>query len=232
MYTRDIKQWISTLKEEELILVKQAYEKNFTGMKEATFYQLLARLNEEQVIGKIAKGLYFKPKNNDCETLPSLDKLLSFFTNKNRNGMIVGEKMLETYGILSSSSDVYCVYTNVIEIKTKRFISNLVIKNVDVDYKNEIIRKTIEVLELIEIIDEYPNANVAAIKKMLEEFCSIYKEDILYKVLAAKTYKKRNIAALKTILDHYNVPNNLSRQLNTASKYSFPKKIQEALNIA
>ncbi len=231
MYTRDIKQWIFSLKEEELILVKQAYEKNFTGMKEATFYQLLARLNEEKVIGKIAKGLYFKPKNNDVTILPSFEKLLNFFTNKNKNGMIVGEKMLESYGIITTDSNQYKVYTNVIEIKTKRFISNLVIENVDVDYKNDVVRKTIEVLELIEIIDNYPNANIEALEKVLKEFSELFKEDILFKVLMAKTYKKRNIAALKIILDHYNVANNLSRQLNTASKYSFPKKIEEALKL-
>lgn len=231
MYTRDIKQWIFSLKEEELILVKQAYEKNFTGMKEATFYQLLARLNEEKVIGKIAKGLYFKPKNNDVTVLPSFEKLLNFFTNKNKNGMIVGEKMLESYDIISTESNQYKIYTNVIEIKTKRFISNLVIENVDVDYKNEIVRKTIEVLELIEIIDNYPDANIDALERVLKEFSELFKEDILFKVLMAKTYKKRNIAALKIILDHYNVPNNLSRQLNTASKYSFPKKIEAALKL-
>lgn len=229
MYTRDIKQWIFSLKEEELILAKQAYEKNFVGMKEATFYQLLARLNEEKVIGKIAKGLYFKPSGDDINILPSSDKLLNFFTNKNRNGMIVGEKMLEKYGVLDNSHDQFNVFTNVIEIKTKRFISNLVIENVDVDYKNEVICKTIEVLELIETIDNYPNANPQAIEKMLCDFAVVYKEDLLFKVLAAKTYKKRNIATLKVILDHYRVANNLSRQLNTASKYSFPKKIEEAL---
>lgn len=231
MYTRDIKQWVYSLKEEELILAKQAYEKYFLDMKEATFYQLLARLNEEKFIGKIAKGLYFKPRKDNFEALPSTDKLIAFFTNKEKNGMIVGSKMFESYGILNQSEDIYQVFTNVIEIKTRRYISNLVIENVDIDYKNTNIRKTIEVLELIETIDEYENVNLQAIEKMLSEFASEYKEDSLYKVLTAKTYKKRNIASLKTILDHYNVANNLSRQLNNASKYSFPINIKNALGL-
>lgn len=229
MYTRDIKQWIFSLKDGEIILAKQAYESNFIDMKEATFYQLLARLNEEKVIGKIAKGLYFKPMGNNVDTLPSLDKLLEFFTNKNRNGMLVGEKMLENYGIISNSIDQYNIYTNVIEIKTQRKVSKLVIENVDVDYKNESMRKTIEVLELIETIDNYSDVNYDNIYNMLKEFSSIYKEDILSKIIQAKGYKKRNIASLKLILDYFKIPNNLSRQLNTASKYSFPKNIDKAL---
>ena len=120
MYTRDIKQWVYSLKEEELILAKQAYEKYFLDMKEATFYQLLARLNEEKFIGKIAKGLYFKPRKDNFEALPSIDKLIAFFTNKEKNGMIVGSKMFESYGILNQSEDIYQVFTNVIEIKTRR----------------------------------------------------------------------------------------------------------------
>ena len=231
MFTRDIKQWIFSLKDEELILAKQAYEKHFNEMKEATFYQLLARLNEEKFIGKIAKGLYYKPRKDNYDALPSTDKLLAFFTNKERNGMLVGAKMLEVYGILPNVLNVYDVYTNVIEIKTRRYISNLVIENVDVDYRNVTIRKTIEVLELIEIIDTYGNVNLQAIYDMLHDFSAIYNEDVLFKVLMAKTYKKRNLAALKVILDYFNVKNNLSRQLNTASKYSFPANIYNALGL-
>ena len=88
MFTKDIKQWIFSLKDEELILAKVAYEKHFSDMKEATFYQLLARLNEEKYIGKIAKGLYYKPNKEDFNALPSTQKLINFFTNKEKNGIV------------------------------------------------------------------------------------------------------------------------------------------------
>lgn len=231
MFTKDIKQWIFSLKDEELILAKVAYEKHFSDMKEATFYQLLARLNEEKYIGKIAKGLYYKPNKEDFNALPSTQKLINFFTNKEKNGMIVGGKMLEAYGIIPQAMNVYDIYTNVIEIKTRRYISNLVIENVDVDFKNIYIRKTIEILELIEIIDAYGNVNIDVLREFLRDFSTYYKEEILFKVLMSKSYKKRNIAALKVILDYHNVPNNLSRQLNTASKYSFPVNIVKALDL-
>lgn len=46
-----------------------------------------------------------------------------------------------------------------------------------------------------------------------------------------KGYKKRNVAAIKVILDHNGVANALARQLNTASKYAFPDKLKGALGL-
>ena len=105
-------------------------------MKEATFYQLLARLNSEKYIAKIAKGLYYKPFKDDFDRLPSQEKLLNFFTNKNKNGMIVGTNMLFEKGIIAHNDNIYEIYTNLIEIKTTRYMSNLQIKNVNVEIIN------------------------------------------------------------------------------------------------
>ena len=231
MYTRDIKQWILSLKEEEIVLAKDAYQKYFTQMKEATFYQLLARLNSEKYIAKIAKGLYYKPFKDDFERLPSQDKLLNFFTNKNKNGMIVGANMLKMHDIISDSTETFDIYTNLIEIKTTRYMSNLAIKYVNVDFKNNQITNLIETLELIEIIDNFKNVNYENLYNFLKQFAESYNEDNLYKVLVAKSYKKRNVASLKRILDYFHVENNLARVLNTASKYNFPENIKKFLSL-
>jgi hypothetical protein len=231
MYTRDIKQWIFSLKEDELILAKSTYERYFTQMKEATFYQLLARLNEEKYLGKISKGLYYKPKKDDYSSLPSNDKLIAFFTNKNKNGMLVGRHMLAKYGIIDNPGNIYEIYTNLIEIKTRRFISNLQVENVEIDYKNMALTRTLEILELIEIVDKYSKEiKLDELYEYIKDFSlNVYNEDVLFKVLQARNYKKRNIASLKTILDYFNVENHLERQLNSASKYQFPKCIKNAL---
>jgi hypothetical protein len=200
-------------------------------MKEATFYQLLARLNSEKYIAKIAKGLYYKPFKDDFDRLPSQEKLLNFFTNKNKNGMIVGTNMLFEKGIIAHNDNIYEIYTNLIEIKTTRYMSNLQIKNVNVDFKNKDVVNTIEILELIEIIDNYSDVNAEKLYEFLKNSALEFKEDVLYKVLAAHSYKKRNVATLKIVLDFFNVKNNLSRLLNTASKYNFQKEIEKALKL-
>ncbi len=230
MYTRNIRQWLNNLKEGDLILAKQVYEESFTQMKEATFYQLLARLCQNGVIGKIAKGLYYKFYKNDLEALPSEEQLISFFTNKNRNGMIVGAQMMKSLGILDGEHEMTEILTNAIEIKTRRCIANLVIRFVDVDFKNPKILNTIQALELIEILDDYDSINKNALKSFFEEFATNFDIQIYNKVLAAKNYKKRNIYGVKILLDYYNVPNQLNRSLNTASKYSLPKVFSEIFN--
>ena len=109
-------------------------------MKEATFYQLLARLNEEKYIGKIAKGLYYKPKKNDFDALPSQEKLLAFFTNKDKNGMIIGRKMLENKGIISDDVQVYDIITNTIENTSSICTSciSILIKFLNIQKKQQI----------------------------------------------------------------------------------------------
>lgn len=229
MFTRSIRQWLGSLKDGELILAKQTYEEHFSDMKEATFYQLLARLCVEKTIGKLAKGLYFKPYKGDLERKPTKEDLIAFFTNKHRNGMIVGEQLLNNKGIISTDCKVVNIYTNVLEIKTKRNICGLNIQNVEVDFKSPIILQTIEILEIIENIDDYTNVNLEVLENILHEYANHYDAAILSKVLIKKSYKKRVVNAVKAILEHYGVQNDLVRYLNSASKYDFPKAIAEAL---
>lgn len=91
--------------------------------------------------------------------------------------MIIGRKMLENKGIISDDVQVYDIITNTIEIKTKRYIANLVVENVDVDFKNVNVRKSIELLELIELIDSCENVNNEAVKNMVNDFISTYSDD-------------------------------------------------------
>ncbi len=231
MYTRDIKHWVVSLKEEEIFLAKEAYLKYFTNVKEATFYQLLARLNNEKYIGKIAKGLYFKPNLDNFDKLPSDEKLLNFFINKNKSGMIVGDKMLKSFNIISEINDTYEIYTNAIEIKTVRNMSNIKIQYLNVDFKDEKIRNIIELLETIEIIDSYDPINLENLYEFLKIHAKNYDEDALFSVLDSRNYKKRNLATLKEVLDYFKVSNNLSRVLNTASRYMISTNIKKALSI-
>ena len=231
MYTRDIKHWIVSLKEEEIFLAKEAYLKYFSNVKEATFYQLLARLNNEKYLGKIAKGLYYKPNIDNFDKLPSDEKLLNFFINKNKSGMITGEKMFNSYNIIDSNNNIYEIYTNAIEIKTVRNMSNLKIQYLNVDFKDEGIRNIVEFLDTIEYIDLYENVNQEKLYEFLKTHAKNYNEDDLFIVLEQKNYKKRNLATLKEILDYFKVKNNLSRILNTASRYLISPQIKKALSI-
>ena len=73
--------------------------------------------------------------------------------------------------------------------------------------------------------------NLEVLENILHEYANHYDAAILSKVLIKKSYKKRVVNAVKVILEHYGVQNDLVRYLNSASKYDFPKAIAEALEI-
>jgi hypothetical protein len=231
LYTFEIKQWIYSLKSEELILAKKAYETRFSYMKESTFFQLLARLNEEKFIGKIAKGLYYKPRSNDFYKLPSHDKLVDFFTGKGKNGMIIGNRMLYNYHIIDNCDNKYALLTNLMPIKTKRYISNLEVEYLDVDLKNVATNRIIEILEIIENIDDIKEYNFDALKEVVENIVYYYDENSMKKIIETKRYKKRVLKAFSLILKHYNVGNSIDNYLNKGSIYKIPDAILKILEV-
>ncbi len=225
MYTFEIKQWIFSLKEEEIILASKVYKERFSYMKETTFHQLLARLNDENYIGKISKGVYFKPREKEPYKLPSHENLINFFTGKDKNGMIVGQKMLSKYNIIFNTNNKYRLFTNLIEIKTTRKISNIEVEYLNVDFKNLSVRKIIELLELVNTIEDEKAYSLEAMKEMIENSIYYYDEAAMKKIIETKRYMKRDYKALSLLLKHYNVGNSIDSYLNKNSVYKIPNAI-------
>lgn len=231
MFTKSLRAWVDMLKEGEIFLAKVAYEEYFADMEEATFYQLLARLHKEKSLGKLAKGLYYRPYANDItlQKKPSEEKLVEFFTNKNKNGMVVGSHLYKKLNLIDETNSNYQVYTNVFEIKSVRVLHGFEVKTVNIDFRNENYLRNIAMLEVINDIDRYDNVNIEALAEFIKDYALHFDQSALAKVLAVKSYKKRNIAIIMDILNCYNVRNTLSKLLNKASKYQKSKYITLAM---
>lgn len=232
MYTRDLRSWVELeLKEGELFLAKTAYDLYFQDMLEATFYQLLARLNKEKLLAKYAKGLYYKPYKNDFSRQPEQDKIIDFLTDKSRKGMVIGPKMYADLQLIDDDVDyLYEVYTNKIEIKSVRVFNGIKVRTVDLDFKKDELVRHIQMLEIIETIDDFENVNIRNLYKFLELYTETFNQADFLKVLAAKSYKKRNIAIVVDILKAFGVKNTLSKLLNSASRYKKSDYIMQAIN--
>lgn len=231
MYTKDLRSWVKSLKEHDLILSKKVYEENFQEIKEATFYQLLARLCDEGYVGKISKGFYYKPKKKNYKELPKTEAILDFLTAKKKKGMIVGGKLFNDLGLISTEVENIDLYTSLLEIKTYRQIRNITIRQIDVDFRQTKIRKAITAFEIAEHIDEYQDVDQNKMKEFFVSFAETYDDETIGELLNKKSYKKRNIATIKIILDSFGIENNLHSYLNSASKYAFPKNIKIVNNI-
>ena len=230
MFTRNLRSWVKMLKEGEMFFAKEAYSEYFQDMDETTFYQLLARLHKNKLIGKLDKGLYYRPYSNDPALEPSEDDIISFFTNNNKNGLIVGAHMLVDLGIIKFTDEPYEIYTNTLEIKSVRKIRNISLRTINIDFKNENNQRNIKMLELIENIDKYENINYDQLYNFILLYAHNFDQESLMNILYQKSYKKRNIAIIYDILEHFHIPNTLMRLLNKASRYEKSKYIEEILN--
>lgn len=231
MFTKALRSWVEVLKEGEIFLAKETYQEYFLDMEESTFYQLLARIHKEGVIGKLAKGLYYRPYKDLPNEIPSTDQLLDFFTNKNKNGILIGRYMLQDLGIINDASGLYEVLTNTLDIKTQRVMHSVIVKTMQIDFKNKAAIYAIKLLELINIIDNETNIDYHALYNFLVEFALNFDQNVFVKVLQARNYKKRNIANTVIVLEKLKVQNTLSRLLNNASRYQKCEAVTKALEI-
>ncbi len=231
MFTKNIRSWIDILKEGELFFAKQTYEDYFEDMQENTFYQLLARLCKEKLIKNISKGLYYKPYSNDFDKEPSTENIIDFLTNRGRNGCVVGGDDYKKLGIVDEDVNYTYVFTNLLRIKSIRKILDLSIFYLDVEYRNDAYYRTIQCLELLEHLDELDNVNPVNLYNYLRDFADKYNEAAFVKVINLRGYKKRVIAALQIILDHFGIENRISKFLNKASKYKIPEVLYSALEV-
>ena len=229
MFTENLRSWVKMLKEGEMFFAKEAYQEYFQDMDETTFYQLLARLYKNKLIGKLDKGLYFRPYSSDPSLEPSHQDIISFFTNNNKNGMLVGASMLKRLGIIEEEDLNLTIYTNVLEIKSVRKIKGITLKTVNIDFRSIDNVRSLEMLELVEIIDSYSNINYDKLYNFLVLFAHSYNQEALVNVLHAKSFKKRNIAVIYDILEHFNIPNTLTKLLNKASRYEKCEAIEKIL---
>ena len=138
--------------------------------------------------------------------------------------------MLSDLGIISENDLPYEIYTNTLEIKSVRNIRNISLRTINVDFKNENNQLNIRMLELIENIDKYSNVNLDKLADFIILYAHNYDQESLMNILYQKSYKKRNIAIIYDILEHFHVANTLMRLLNKASRYEKSKYIEEILN--
>ena len=125
---------------------------------------------------------------------------------------------------------LYEVYTNKIEIKSVRVFNGIKVRTVDLDFKKDELVRHVQMLEIIETIDDFENVNIRNLYKFLELYTETFNQADFLKVLAAKSYKKRNIAIVVDILKAFGVKNTLSKLLNSASRYKKSDYIMQAIN--
>lgn len=183
------------------------YKEKFNDIPEVSYYQSLERMYKKGLISRISKGLY--------GINPSKENIIKHYTYKN-SGMIVGELMYKNNGLINYSNDIV-IYSKTLNYSVKR-IDNITIIKHDLCYTKDIVNY-VELFEIIEHFDSINNINKEKFWEMVIYFKNNYNDLDTKYILDNIKYKKRTIASIKYILDHYNIDNSLSLYLKTISNY-------------
>ena len=116
-----------------VVAANELYEKEFSKMSEAAFFKALERLAKSGIIQRVAKGMYMKSASSKGD-----DVLNHFFGENNDNGVYIGTRLYNKYGISDVRSDEIWLYSNSIKNETCN-IDNIHALNL---YKNKGFKET------------------------------------------------------------------------------------------
>ena len=136
-----------------VVAANELYEKEFSKMSEAAFFKALERLAKSGIIQRVAKGMYMKSASSKGD-----DVLNHFFGENNDNGVYIGTRLYNKYGISDVTSDEIWLYSNSIKNETCN-IDNIHVKKADIelDYENA------RVVEALEILQNYYNIEICPV---------------------------------------------------------------------
>jgi Family of unknown function (DUF6088) len=216
-YTESIENSIKAYPKLKIIDAQAYYSNNFKHIPETTFYKTISRMTKMGELHRISKGIYCKPKQGRFGvTLANEKEILEFYLRENQ-GVIIGYRLFNKYGITTQIAKNLEIYSRVITQNYK------IIKNVKMHKLNlQLDHKTITMIELLEILQEYMNIedlNRNNLKKYLESAVLFYDEKVIDKILNSMNYKKSTIDSLRNLLDFYEVTHSLNKYLNGTSKY-------------
>ncbi len=204
----------------KIIDAQKVYNEKFSDIPEPTFFKVVSRMTQEGSLKRISKGIYCKPKLGKYGVImPSEKNILEYYLGEKGNkGVVIGYQLFNKYGLTTQISKVVTAYSSEITQQNKT-VKNIKIQKANLNFDN----RTIKMVELLEVLQEYMNIedlNKKSLLSYLEKSISHYDEKILDKIMKSMNYKKHTIASLKTILDYYNVENSLSKYLNGTSRYN------------
>lgn len=218
-YTSVIKESVGNYPVLKIIDAQKVYNDKFKAIPEQAFYQTVSRMAKSGEIIRITKGIYCKPKISRFGTMISTEEnILEYFLGKNQNeGIVIGYRMYNKYGLTTQISKSVELYTN-LQLQERRQIKNVLGLKVDLKF-NDATKRMIELLEVLENHKKIEDLNKSNLIKFIKISVDCYDEEIITKILKEIRYKKSTLASLKSILDSYSIKNMIGNYLNGTSKY-------------
>lgn len=217
-YRDKLIEYFSDMDENSVVSANRLYEERFAGMTESSFFKALERLAKDGIIVRVSKGMYSKaakqPEKKDEAVLNY------YFGENNDNGMYIGYKLYNKYGLTTVKKDSIELFSNVIR-KERSNIGDIHVRKIgiELDFENT---KVLEALEILQHYYDIEELNKLKFARYARQFARVYNDKAAVYVLENVKYKKSTIAFMRKILEMYKVENSLSQFLSYASKYKVP----------
>lgn len=220
MKSKLIEQFISKLPQKSIFVAKKIHMKKFSDVSFNTFLKYLERLTQKGVLKQISKGIYCRTVETSLGVIGVSDKEIEeYFIEGEKTGIAIGYKLYNKYNLSTQVANVIKVYSKKAEYQNHT-VGNVQVKKLAYSPK---LKFTIEYMEILENFNEIEDLDKKAFCNLCEKISQSYNEKLFLETYNLGNYKKRTIAFLKYILDCFNVKNEIYKQLNTLSKYNYPR---------
>jgi len=180
------------------------YEQNhrFSLVPYKTLLKILNRLEKEEIVSSIAKGVYIVNFDQEID----IDKAIKEYYVDHFSGMMIGKELYNYYDIGDLDEDTIEIYTNRI-ISNSKTIGKYHLINFDTYFYDEIVN-LVTTLELIEKVSSIKDINYIRYNEEKESGVKSYTDEIFKEIIANHKYKYSTIATLDEMLDRFSIENN------------------------
>jgi hypothetical protein len=204
------------------IIASRMYESKVQGIPQVTFYKALERLTKRGKLVRIGKGLYSPVKETRFGKVVLSEKEIVEFLIANYSGVVIGYPLYTRLGLTTQvAKTIEVLSTQFSEVQ--RSIGRIHVYGIR-EPLAELTIKHIEALEVLEAYNEIEDLNKKTFSEYIKQIADFYDEQACEKALVTRKYKKRTIAFLRMILNHYGVANTLGRHLSPLTKYDIPQE--------
>jgi hypothetical protein len=181
------------------------YEQNhrFSLIPYKTLLKILNRLEDEQIVSSITKGVYIINSNEDID----IDIAIKECYIDHFSGMTIGKAMYNYYDIGDQDDDTIQIFTNKI-ISNNKSIDKYHLIKFDTFFYDEVV-SLITALELIEKVSSIKDIDYIRYNEEKESGIKSYSDEIFKEIITHHPYKYSTIATLDELLKRFSIKNNL-----------------------
>ncbi len=204
------------------IIASRMYENKAQGIPQITFYKTLERLTKRGKLVRIGKGLYSPVKETRFGKVALSENEIVEFLISEHAGVVVGYPLYTRLGLTTQVGKTIEVLSSQFK-EIQRSIGRIRVFGIREPLSEQTI-KHIEALEVLEAYYEIEDLNKKTFSAYTKQIAAFYEESACEYALLTRKYKKKTIAFLRMILNHYGVANTLGKHLSPLTKYDLPQE--------